>query len=137
MVKTIFISGHLDISIKEWEIHYLPKIKEYVEQKCFFVIGDARGCDQMSMNYLWDNKVENVIIYHMFEKPLNNPGYMTIGGFRNHSSKDSRMTLNSDIDLAWVRCENDSKLLYGDKYKPGRISGTQQNLNRRKKKNKY
>jgi len=131
MDDIVFISGHLDISKKEWEKHYLPKINEYITLNYYFLIGDARGCDKMSMDYLWGKKVKNVIIYHMFDKPLNNPGYTTIGSFRNHINKDTSMTMNSTRDLAWVRSEEDSKILYGKKYKQNRISGTQQNINRR------
>lgn len=42
-------------------------------------------------------------------------------------------TYVSDIDIAYVRSEYESRLLYGDKFNPKRISGTQQNINRRNK----
>jgi len=136
MNKTYFISGHLDISQQEWDAHYKDRIDEAIKENANFVIGDAKGVDYMSALYLWNNWVKNVTIYHMFKKPLNNPGYPTKGSFKNHEEKDSAMTKNSDEDIAWVRSEKDTKLLYGDKYRPNRISGTQKNLNRRKQMSK-
>ena len=137
MNKTYFISGHLDISQQEWDAHYKDRIDKAIKENANFVIGDAKGVDYMSALYLWNNSVKNVTIYHMFKKPLNNPGYPTKGSFKNHEKKDSTMTKNSGEDIVWVRSEKDTKLLYGDKYRPNRISGTQKNLNRRKQTDKY
>lgn len=72
MTKTVFISGHLNISKEDWEKHYKSEIDRYIEERCNFVMGDARGVDKMSIDYLWNNWVENVTIYHMYGRPLNN-----------------------------------------------------------------
>ena len=112
-----FISGHLSLSKEEFEEHYLPKIDEAISKKGRFVVGDARGTDAMAQNYLVGKNVE-VTVYHMFEKPRNNAGFPTKGGFQSDSKRDRQMTLDSDQDIAWVR--------------PGREkSGTQKNIDRR------
>jgi hypothetical protein len=108
------------------------QIDDSIENGGYFVVGDAFGADQMSLNYLWDKQIEKVVIYHMHKSPLfDNPGFPTKGGYKNHRKKDSQMTKDSDFDIAWVRSDEESEKLYGRKYNPGRISGTQKNINRR------
>lgn len=131
MQRICFISGHLDISPKEWEDNYKNRIDKAIKAGCSFVVGDAKGTDSISADYLWEQGVKDVVIYHMFDKPRNNPGYPTQGGFKTDTERDEAMTKNSKEDIAWVRSEEESKKLYGKKYRSGRISGTQQNLNRR------
>ena len=134
MPKTYFISGHLDIRQNEWSEHYRQRIDKIIENDplCCFVIGDARGTDKLSSKYLWNRGIKNVTIYHMFDKPINNPGFPTKGGFKSDNERDTSMTNNSDQDIAWVRSEEESKKLYGKRYRKNRISGTQKNINRRK-----
>jgi hypothetical protein len=38
---------------------------------------------------------------------------------------------NSLLDILWVRDEESTRKLYGAKYRPGRVSGTQKNADRR------
>jgi len=115
-----FISGHIDLTLREFIDHYVPQIDRYLKSdlKPIFVIGDAAGCDTMAQAYLKDKSVK-VIVYHMLVEPRNNSwGYPTIGGFLTDTDRDSAMTQDSDIDIAWVR--------------PGREkSGTAKNLARR------
>ncbi|WP_414753956.1 hypothetical protein [Anabaena sp. CCY 9910] len=112
-----FISGHLDITQAEFEIHYRPLIDRAIAQNECFVVGDARGADTLAQQYLW-GRTEAVIVYHMFTSPRNNPGFLTRGGFQSDVERDTQMTLDSDRDIAWVR--------------PGRErSGTQANCDRR------
>ena len=117
-----FISGHLDLSNSEFLEHYQPQIDNALKKNSSFVIGDAKGADNLAQIYLL-GKTENVTVYHMFEKPRNNAGFNTKGGFLSDSARDKQMTLESSHDIAWVR--------------PGREkSGTQNNLARRSKLNK-
>lgn len=48
-----------------------------------------------------------------------------------HSQRDAAMTASSDYDILWVRSDEETKKLYGAKYRPGRVSGTQKNKDRR------
>lgn len=135
MSKSYFISGHLDISEEEFTEHYKDHIDSALQENATFVIGDAKGVDTLAQAYLFKNNASNVTIYHMFKKPLNNVGkFKTNGGYKNHNEKDSAMTYNSDIDIAWVRSVKEQKKLYGNKYVK-RKSGTEKNINRRKKLN--
>jgi len=112
-----FISGHLDLTQAEFNEHYRPQIDNALAKNQGFVVGDARGADTLALGYLF-GKTEEVVVYHMFECPRNNPGFPTCGGFQSDIERDEQMTRDSHQDIAWVR--------------PGREkSGTQKNLNRR------
>ena len=118
-MTTHFISGHLSLTPAEFELHYRALIDAALEAGDSFVIGDARGADLLAQQYLL-GKTEAVVVYHMFDAPRNNVGFRTVGGFQSDEQRDSRMTQDSDADIAWVR--------------PGRErSGTQRNINRRQK----
>ncbi|OWK37748.1 hypothetical protein [Fimbriiglobus ruber] len=118
---THFISGHLDLSPAEFDAHYRPAIDEALVRGDSFVAGDARGADVLAQNYLL-GKTNAVVVYHMLTDPRNNVGFVAIGGFETDEQRDVRMTADSDADIAWVR--------------PGRQkSGTQKNLDRRKRRN--
>jgi hypothetical protein len=128
-----FISGHCDISQEEFEIYYKEAIDQSIENGGSFVIGDARGVDTMAQEYLSSKGVTDVTIYHIAKSPKNNAAnFPVIGGFKYHNQKDAAMTDNSDYDIAWVRSVEEQKKLYGSSYRK-RKSGTEKNLNRRKK----
>jgi hypothetical protein len=115
---THFVSGHLNLSEAEFDEYYRPAIDEALARGDSFIVGDARGTDTMTQNYLL-GKTDRVVVYHMFTHPRNNAGFKTIGGFETDEERDAHMTSDSDGDIAWVR--------------PGREkSGTQKNLDRRK-----
>lgn len=117
--KTItnFVSGHLDLTLEEFEAYYRPTLDEALARGESFVVGDARGADLMIQNYLL-GRTSAVAVYHMFTNPRNNTSFNTVGGFESDEERDARMTADSDRDIAWVR--------------PGREkSGTQKNLDRR------
>lgn len=114
-----FISGHLDLSEMEFKKYYKPQIDLALELGESFVVGDARGADSLAQKYLLGRST-NVTVYHMFETPRNNAGFATQGGFQSDTERDRAMTKDSTKDIAWVR-EGREK------------SGTQKNLNRRRK----
>jgi TorA maturation chaperone TorD len=64
-------------------------------------------------------------------KRYNQEGYNTriIEGY--HTDRDAAMTETSDYDILWVRGDAETAALYGSKYRPGRVSGTQKNKERR------
>ena len=125
-MPTFFISGHRDITNKEFQQHYAKDIMNAVlrDPKTKFVVGDYYGVDQMTQDYLHSLKKKytdiQVKVYHMFTVPRNNEHeFPTVGGFIDDHHRDSQMTLDSDDDIAWVR---------SGKWN----SGTAQNLLRRK-----
>jgi len=115
-----FISGHRNITLEEFEKYYKQQIFNALKNKnSKFVIGDYDGVDSIAQQFLI-NKTKNVTIYHMFDKPMNNNGnWKTKGGYIDDIDRDSAMTRESDEDIVWVR-------------NPGELSGTEQNIIRRK-----
>ena len=113
-----FVSGHLDLTEPEFAEHYAPRLRVLVEQGAAFVVGDARGADEMTQAFLADAGVA-VTVFHMFDRPRRLRGPFPLrGGFDSDDARDAAMTAASDVDVAWVR--------------PGRErSGTAKNLARR------
>lgn len=112
-----FISGHLNLTPAEFDLHYRYLIDRALEKNQSFVVGDARGADLLAQQYLF-GKTDAVVVYHMFTSPRNNVGFSTRSGFQSDAERDAQMTSDSHQDIAWVR--------------PGRErSGTQANLDRR------
>lgn len=119
MDHVYFVSGHLDLTSEEFEAHYVPQLEELLLAR--FVVGDARGADLLTQEYLASQGVYAVTVFHLYDSPRNNPyGFPTKGGFRSDQSRDYAMTQASTHDIGWVR--------------PGREkSGTARNLARREK----
>lgn len=118
---TNFVSGHLDLTSAEFDAHYRSAIDKALAGGDSFVVGDARGADTMTQNYLL-GKTTAVVVYHLFTSPRNNVGFKTIGGFESDEERDTQMTAESDRDIAWVRSGR-------------KKSGTQKNIDRRKQEN--
>ena len=133
-MSRFFISGHIDLSKNEFLMHYAAALEAAVGcPESTFVVGDADGADTYAQRFLAQRIPRgNIIVYHMHEKPRNNPCHLpTRGGFRNHEAKDAAMTLASDSDILWFRSEEEQKLLYGACYRK-RTSGTEKNYIRRR-----
>ncbi len=119
-----FISGHRDITQKEFDTLYKDAIVRAINEnggKCEFVVGDYQGVDMMAQEFLseyFDPK--KVTVYHMFDSPRNiaSKEFNTKGGFKSDEERDAAMTNDSDKDIAFVR-------------KGKRDSGTAQNIIRR------
>jgi hypothetical protein len=122
---TYFISGHGNLHFEEWMEHYKPLIDNALATHSRFILGDFRGADVFSAEYL-KNKTEWVTIVHCFSKPrykvdvidLPSAKWVYRGGFTNEFARDAYMTQYSDSDIAWVRVGKEK-------------SGTAQNLQRR------
>ncbi len=134
MQKISFISGHLDLTQKEFDENYKEQIDEAVKRNDHFVIGDCKGTDLMAQQYLASLGICNksVTVYHMFTDPRNNFGkYLIKGGYTDDEQRDCMMTHCSDQDILWVRSAEEMKQRLGKKYRPGRVSGTEKNRLRR------
>lgn len=120
--KSVFVSGHIDLTEAEFDEHYKPLIDDAIENAFCIVVGDAPGCDIMAQRYVESKGKGGMLkIFHMFNAPRNIVGSAgeVFPGFESDNQRDSAMTSYSDVDIAWVR--------------PGREkSGTQKNLDRRK-----
>ena len=126
-MRNIFISGHLDLTDEEFAEHYVPRLQAAFHQgsndlnRAVFHVGDARGADAMSQEFL-HGLGALVVVYHMLATPRNLHGrpYDVVGGFTSDKDRDEAMTKATTEDIAWVR--------------PGREkSGTARNLARRGK----
>lgn len=73
-MTTVFISGHRDLTRAEFDLHYLPRLRQAVEQGCDFVVGDAPGCDALAQAYLRACGSQSVIVYYRGRWPRNNIG---------------------------------------------------------------
>lgn len=122
MGKVYFISGHRDMSFKEWKKTYLETISKIItkEKNPKFVVGDCEGVDDISVRFLGSFDRTIVTQYHMCETPrYTTTDIKLVGGFTSDFDRDFNMTLNSDEDIAFVG-------------KGRERSGTQQNIERRK-----
>lgn len=122
--KTVFVSGHRDITEDEFT-KYKSEITSLLKEipDALFVVGDYHGADIMTQNFLIDElslEPERVTVYHMSDTPMNiNPKIKnTIGGFETDEERDMAMTANSFKDIAFVRQHTE-------------LSGTAQNILRR------
>jgi hypothetical protein len=132
MNQVSFISGPLDLTQGEFEEHYQEQIDSAMKRGDHFVIGDARGTDQMAQQYLAHNDYRDIVVYHMFDQPRHNEGkFPTMGAHTDDEHRDCAMTQCSDTDILWVRSPEETKKILGKKYRPGRISGTEKNRLRR------
>ena len=76
-VTTYFISGHRDITEKEFEENYGVILKNIINNNIVanirFIVGDYYGVDIMAQNYLIDTlnfPPERITVYYMFTTPL-------------------------------------------------------------------
>ncbi len=122
--KTYFISGHLDLSPREFAEHYASRIDDAILEGAMFIVADAKGADAMAQTHLAmrlgpAGGLGRVTVFHMLTSPRHNvSAYPTRGGFKTDDARDEAMTDASSADIAWVR--------------PGRKgSGTSRNLQRR------
>ena len=139
-METFFISGHMDLTETEFNIHYKPTIDETLKKSCRYVIGHSAGADTMSLEYLLKEKVDpkNITIYfydkHNPEssKEFVDRGLNVVSGFTSYTNRDAQMTTDSTVDILWIRPKEEAIKLLGPKYKEGYVSGTERNLLRRK-----
>lgn len=132
-----FVSGHRDITEEEFKKHYVPLLVEILDSNRYarFVVGDCKGVDKMTMDFLADAAEDGDIeltVYHMFDSPRVTPGDVPMkyietvfngsvefkGGYKTDLERDMTMTKESHVDIAWIRPGKDT-------------SGTAQNIKRR------
>ncbi len=119
-MKTRFVSGHLDLTLDEFQEHYVPQLEAALKEGDDFVVGDAPGADALTQAWLAEN-LRIPYVYHMLERPRNHiGGFPLVGGFTTDEARDEAMTRASNEDIVWLR--------------PGRWphSGTAQNVHRRR-----
>lgn len=102
--KVAHICGHLDLTQEEFYEHYKSKIDEIINKDHNIIVGDAKGADLMSQQYLKELEYNYVIIFHMFDEPRNNVGpFAQLGGFESDKERDDEMISKSNYSVGWVR----------------------------------
>lgn len=118
--KIIFISGHGDLTDKEFDEFYKNKINEHIALNNTFIICDFKGADTKAQNYLKQLNYKKVIIVNMFENPRYKADseWKSVNGFKTDEERDTYCPLNSSEDILFIR-------------KGKEKSGTAANLKRR------
>ncbi|KAF2106453.1 hypothetical protein BDV96DRAFT_654656 [Lophiotrema nucula] len=154
--RVAFISGHIDITPPQFRDNYSAPLDAAIRRGDAFVLSNSRGVDTLALAYLRAHHVlpARITIYMHTPRPgrklnatqirinkmrperdmgekIRKEGYnmKVIEGY--HNERDAAMTEDSDYDILWVRGEAETAALYGAKYRPGRVSGTQKNKDRR------
>lgn len=110
---TYFISGHRDLTQEEFDKHYIPTLENILKNDTMadFVVGDWEGCDTMALEWLILHRdhpdvyvyyVDNVRVTFFGEK-LTNFYNIMLRPCTSYDECDSRMTQDSDFDIAWIR----------------------------------
>ncbi|KAL9561321.1 hypothetical protein ACKAV7_014676 [Fusarium commune] len=141
--RIAMISGHIDISRSEFATHYHSPLNEAIARGNLFILGDAKGTDEMALDYTLErDPIAHITVYAsrahrvqglrdkniqvVFVKAMQKGA----SGRQRHLQRDAEMTNASDYDILWVRSEEECRKLYREKYRP-RISGTELNRRRR------
>lgn len=108
-----FISGHRDLTPREFSEHYAPLLDKILEDDLFadFVVGDWEGCDTMFLEYILSKPNYNFIsIYYVDElrvKPMGSDpeNFEKVFTYKlsNYDECDETMTNVSDFDVVWIR----------------------------------
>lgn len=144
--KIAFVSGHIDITHDQFHQHYSLPLDNAIAAGHNFILSTARGTDSLALEYLLSKGVDPSRIKVYIARPTDprkgalidarkytNRGLSVEVVVGWHAERDAEMTNASVYDVLWVRPENETRLLYGTKYRGGRISGTQKNLERRER----
>ncbi len=140
--RVVFISGHCNLQDSEFDEFYKPRLVELILDPVPVVIGNARGADTMSYQYLCLHgyPVDKITIYHhgsgTSEESYRRRFVKVIKGFPSYTKRDEAMTYASTEELAWVRDPEKSRQLVeasGGRFDPKRKSGTELNLLRRQR----
>ncbi|KAL9570460.1 hypothetical protein ACKAV7_005391 [Fusarium commune] len=141
--RIAMISGHIDISRSEFATHYHSPLDEAIARGDLFILGDAKGTDEMALDYILEkDPTARITVYasrahrvQVFREKNIRVVFVEAmqkgtSGRQRHLQRDAEMTKASDYDILWVRSEEECRKLYRDKYRP-RISGTELNRRRR------
>ncbi|KAF2210223.1 hypothetical protein CERZMDRAFT_106862 [Cercospora zeae-maydis SCOH1-5] len=153
--RVAFTSGHIDLPEAQFLEHYRKALDSAIDAKDQFIVSNAGGADSLALQYLLRQGVDPVQITIYIHTPPEHrqknsnakigaidelrTGDATLATYEKqglnvrvikgwHTQRDAAM---SDYDILWVRSDEETKVLYGKKYRPGRISGTQKNKSRR------
>ena len=101
--RVFFISGHMNLTKNEFDLHYKSEIDKSINEGGTYVIGNAKGADTMALDYLLYKGIDpkNITIYfynrygNKYSKKYIDRGVNLIRGFSGYTSRDAEMTKDS------------------------------------------
>jgi hypothetical protein len=154
--RTAFISGHIDITPAQFTEAYASALDTAIHRGDAFVLSNAESVDTLALAYLRTHEAHASRITVYMHTTRHNRKVNATGARTNkmrmgseldmryrmegynckvmegyYDESDAAMSEASDYDILMVRGEAETAALYGDKYQPGRVSGTQKNEDRR------
>jgi len=103
-IKSVFISGNLDLTDKQFIQYYLPIITELVkDENIYFNVSDDDGCSEMTqvlLNKLLEKK-SRVSVYCVGGNPKHfvSSEFVCFTGFKTLEERNAAMTFASNMDL--------------------------------------
>lgn len=163
--RIAFISGHIDITLKQFSDNYHAALDVAIHRGDTFVLSTSQGADTLALAYLRSQNTDpsRITVYILapymqssrsghFNATQSQTNGTKLGdealelykkeGYNvkvvkgRHDDRDAAMTEDSDYDILWIRNHAETAALYGRKYRRGRVSGTQKNKDRRELKEK-
>lgn len=99
-----FISGHRDLTKKEFEAYYISRIDSIInkDENALFVLGNSPGTDTYAIEYLDSRgKFFKVYQYEDYLPPIKRG--IVVRKFDDANERDAYLTRISDIDIAFVK----------------------------------
>lgn len=93
----IVISGSRSIQTLPDEAK--SRIDNIVKSGAEILVGDAPGIDTQVQKYLKSIDYDRVTVYHAYDKPRNNQGFPTQGGFSSYVARDEAMCDQANYGL--------------------------------------
>jgi len=123
-MNVVYIFGNGNISFDVFQSYYIPKINNCLNDNYTFIMGDFRGADTLTMEYLKD-KTNNVQILYCYEQPRYLPDkfktnvekWKIIGDFKSDKERDN-YAINLCSHFIAIDFNSDNN----------RISGTTKNI---------
>ena len=155
--RVAMISGHTDLAQDLFDKQYIPQLTVALESGANFILGDAKGVDEMALAWLLTHcepqrvtvycsrpynvsKLEALGVNVMLDKSGTDGGRQAKGKGREagnpnasrqrHLDRDARMTGASDYDILHVRTDEEARSFYGERWRK-RVSATEMNRDRR------
>ncbi len=137
----------MNITEDEFNKYWKPHIDQAVSLNHGFHLGDARGADTLARDYLTkiNYPTDRVKIFALHKStikrsnikfhsgiPVVSTGFPLKTGFNSIQERDQMLTESSCYDISFVRSSESLMKNLGSKFDPNFLTGTQQNINRRK-----
>lgn len=103
--RVILISGNTDITDSDFKLYYVPAIRKRVEERnCRFIMGGARGVDEMAQVFIHTNYpgIKITVYDRGDEDGRHFNGIEHRNGFLSYQERDKAMTAVADDIIAYM-----------------------------------